>query len=52
MKRIPVEQRADAVIAWMRHQATGYDFMPVPWVKGKRRDVRRVLGGRPGIAHE
>jgi Uncharacterized conserved protein (DUF2293) len=43
-KRIPVEQRAEAaVIAWLRHQTTAYDSMPVPRVKGKRREVRRLL---------
>src|SRR5204862_8117627 len=46
-KRIPVEERADAaVIAWMRHQTTGYDSMPIPRVKGKRRKVRRMLARR------
>lgn len=46
-KRIPVEQRAEAaVIAWMRHQTTGYDDMVIPRVKGKRREVRRMLTGR------
>src|SRR3954447_11832409 len=46
-KRIPVEQRAEAaVIAWMRHQTTGYDGMAIPRVRGKRREVRRVLAGR------
>ena len=35
-KRIPVERRAEAaVIAWMRHQTTGYDWMAIPRVKGK-----------------
>ena len=35
-KRIPVEQRAEAaVIAWMRHQTTGYDGMAIPRIKGK-----------------
>jgi hypothetical protein len=39
-KRIPVEERAEAaVIAWMRHQTTGYDDMVIPRVKGKRREV-------------
>jgi len=39
-KRIPVEQRAEAaVIAWMRHQTTGYDGMVIPRVKGKRLEV-------------
>jgi hypothetical protein len=29
-KHIPIEQRAEgAVIAWMRHQATGYDGMVI-----------------------
>jgi hypothetical protein len=46
-KRIPVEQRAEAaVIAWMRHQTTGYDTLIIPRVKGKRREVRRMLAGR------
>ncbi len=46
-KRIPVEQRAEAaVIAWMRHQTTGYDGMVIPRVKGKRREVRRMLAAR------
>lgn len=46
-KRIPVEQRAEAaVIAWMRHQTTGYDGMVIPRVKGKRREVRRMLAVR------
>lgn len=43
-KRIPVEQRAQAaVIAWLRHQTTAYDSMSIPRVKGKRREVRRML---------
>lgn len=46
-KRIPVEQRAEAaVIAWMRHQTTAYDSMTIPRVKGKRREVRRLLAAR------
>jgi len=46
-KRIPVEQRAEAaVIAWMRHQTTAYDSMAIPRVKGKRREVRRMLALR------
>ena len=46
-KRIPVEQRAEAaVIAWMRHQTTGYDGMAIARVKGKRREVRRMLAKR------
>jgi hypothetical protein len=46
-KRIPVEQRAEAaVIAWMRHQTTAYESMAIPRVKGKRREVRRLLAQR------
>lgn len=46
-KRIPIEQRAEAaVIAWMRHQTTAYDSMKIPRVKGKRREVRRMLAQR------
>ena len=43
-ERIPVAERAEAaVIAWMRHQTTAYDHMVIPRVKGKRREVRRML---------
>jgi len=46
-KRIPVEKRAEAaLIAWMRHQTTGYDGMVIPRIKGKRREVRRMLAAR------
>src|SRR4051794_18955220 len=46
-KRIPVERRAEAaVVAWMRHRTTAYDTMAIPRVKGKRREVRRMLAGR------
>ena len=46
-ERIPVEERAEAaVIAWMRHRTTGYDGMAIPRVKGKRREVRRMLARR------
>jgi hypothetical protein len=46
-KRIRVERRAEAaVIAWLRHQTTGYDGMVIPRVKGKRREVRRLLARR------
>lgn len=46
-KRIPVERRAEAaVIAWLRHQTTGYEGMTIPRVKGKRREVRRTLAQR------
>jgi Uncharacterized conserved protein (DUF2293) len=46
-KRIPVEKRAEAaVIAWMRHQTTGYESMAIPRVKGERRAVRRMLAER------
>ena len=46
-ERIPIEQRAEsAVIAWMRHQTTGYDNMKIERVKGQRREVRRMLAAR------
>lgn len=46
-QRIPVEQRAEsAVIAWMRHQTTAYDNMKIPRIKGKRREVRRMLASK------
>ena len=46
-KRIPIERRAEAaVIAWMRHQTTGYDAMKIARVKGQRREVRRLLAQR------
>lgn len=46
-ERIPIDQRAAAaIIAWMRHQTTGYDRMHIPLVKGKRREVRRLLAQR------
>lgn len=46
-KRIPIEQRAEAaVIAWLRHQTTAYDSMKIPRIKGKRREVRRLLAQR------
>jgi hypothetical protein len=46
-KRIPIAQRAEAaVIAWMRHQTTGYDEMKIPRVQGARRQTRRLLAER------
>jgi hypothetical protein len=46
-ERIPLERRAEAaVIAWMRHQTTGYDNFVIPRVKGQRREVRRMLAAR------
>lgn len=43
-RRIPIEKRAEsAVIAWLRHETTAYDNMKIPRVKGKRREVRRML---------
>jgi hypothetical protein len=46
-QRIPVEKRAEAaVIAWMRHRTTAYDRMAIARVKGRRREVRRVLAAR------
>jgi hypothetical protein len=46
-KQIPVEKRAEAaVIAWMRHQTSAYDSMKIPRIKGKRREVRRMIARR------
>lgn len=46
-KRIPIQQRAEAaVIAWMRHQTTGYDGLSIPRVRGERREIRRLLAQR------
>ena len=46
-ERIPVQERAEAAtIAWMRHQTTAYDSMSIPRVRGKRREVRRMLAQR------
>ena len=43
-QRIPIERRAEsAVIAWLRHQTTAYDQMKIERVKGRRREVRRML---------
>ncbi len=48
-QRIPVEQRAEAaVVAWMRHQTTAYDSMKIPRIKGRRREVRRMLARHSG----
>ncbi len=52
-KRIPVQQRAEAaVIAWLRHQTTAYDDMVIPRVKGKRREVRRMLAKKSRLLLE
>jgi hypothetical protein len=46
-RRIPLEQRAEAAtLAWLRHQTTSYDHMPIARVKGRRREVRRMLAQR------
>jgi hypothetical protein len=43
-QRIPIQRRAKAaVIAWLRHRTTAYDQLKIPRVKGKRREVRRML---------
>ena len=44
---IPLPARVQAaVIAWMRHSTTGYDRMHIARIKGKRREVRRMLAER------
>ena len=46
-ERIPIEERAEAAtIAWLRHQTTAYDHMRIPLIKGRRREVRRLLAQR------
>ena len=46
-ERIPIPERAEAAtIAWLRHQTTGYDQMHIPLIKGRRREVRRLLAQR------
>ncbi len=46
-ERIPLADRAgSAVIAWLRHQTTNYDWMTIARVKGTRRQVRRELACR------
>ena len=46
-QRIPIERRAEAaVIAWMRHQTTGYDTMKISRERGTRRQLRRMLAQR------
>jgi hypothetical protein len=46
-QRIPLSERAAAaVIAWMRHSTTGYDSMRIARIKGRRREVRRLLAVR------
>jgi hypothetical protein len=43
-KRIPGDRRAEAAVsAWLRHQTTVYDSMHISRVKGRRREVRRIL---------
>lgn len=45
-QRIPLARRAEAaVIAWMRHQTTDYDFRTIARIRGERRNVRRELAG-------
>jgi hypothetical protein len=42
--RLTVSQRAErAVIAWLRHNTTAYEQMKIPRIKGRRREVRRLL---------
>lgn len=44
---IPLANRVEAaVIAWLRHQTTNYDNLSIPRVKGKRREIRKLLAQR------
>lgn len=46
-ERIPINERVQAaVIAWMRHNTTAYDRMQIARIKGRRREVRRMLAER------
>ena len=46
-ERISITRRAEAaVVAWMRHQTTAYDSMSIARIKGRRRDVRRLLAAK------
>lgn len=46
-ERIPISERVQAaVIAWMRHRTTAYDRMQIARIKGRRREVRRMLAQR------
>lgn len=46
-KQIPIAGRAEAaVIAWMRHQTTAYDSIKIARIKGRRREVRRMLAAK------
>lgn len=46
-ERIPLAERVQAaVIAWMRHRTTAYDRMQIARIKGRRREVRRMLAQR------
>jgi hypothetical protein len=41
---IPIAERAaHAVIAWMRHQTTAYEYLKIAQIKGERRAVRREM---------
>lgn len=52
-ERIPLAARAEAaVIAWMRHQTTGYDHMHIARIKGERRNVRRELAAQSRVLLE
>lgn len=43
-RRLTVGRRAEAaVIAWLRHRTTGYEGMKIARVKGRRREMRRML---------
>lgn len=46
-ERIPIGERAEAAtVAWLRHQTTGYDQMRIPQIKGRRREIRRLIAQR------
>ena len=46
-ERIPIEERVSAAaIAWLRHQTTAYETMHIARIKGRRREVRRLLAAQ------
>jgi hypothetical protein len=52
-ERIPLRQRVEAaVIAWMRHQTTAYERMQIARIRGRRREVRRLLAERSKVLLE
>jgi hypothetical protein len=43
---LPAQGAEAVVIAWLRHRTTGFGGMVIARIRGKRREVRRLLAGR------